>query len=163
MIKSSYAVIVAAALAGLGTGITFASHAVQAAGAPANAMDDPATKVAARLGITAYEKEGQAGGCGAPEKVLVDNDVVRVNLVSFPKDFVRCGHVKRRNHQLLVYIDPGDFTLTWNGVTGENQPPPKEASKPLQPGSIAFHPKESLVSDSHINNAYRVIFVEMKK
>jgi hypothetical protein len=115
--------------------------------------------------VTAYEKEGEAGGCGAPEKVIVDNEVVRVNLVSFPKDFVRCGGVKRRNHQLLVYLDPGDFTLTRSGATGE--PMKAEANgrqrQPLPPGSAVFHARDSVVSESHINNAYRILFVEMKK
>jgi hypothetical protein len=114
--------------------------------------------------ITAYEKEGEAGGCGAPEKVIVDNEVVRVNLVSFPKGFDRCGQVKRRNHQLLVYLDPGDFTITRSGSTGQpTKADPARQRKPLPPGSAVFHARDSVVSDTHINNAYRILFVEMKK
>ena len=114
--------------------------------------------------VTVYEKEGEAGGCGAPEKVLVDNEVTRVNLVSFATGFDRCGQVKRRNHQILVYIDPGDFTLTRSGASGkENKIDPNAKRQPLPPGSIAFHARDSVVSTSHVNNAYRVVFVEIKK
>ena len=114
--------------------------------------------------ITAYEKEGEAGGCGAPEKVVVDNEVVRVNLVSFPAGFDRCGNVKRRNHQLLVYLDPCDFTLTSSGATGKPIPPNAKGPRtPLPPGSAVFHARDSVVSPSHVNTAYRILFIEMKK
>jgi hypothetical protein len=114
--------------------------------------------------VTVYEKEGQAGGCGAPEKVLVDNEVVRVNLVSFPTGFDRCGGVKRRNNQLLVYLDPGDYTLTTSGSSGKPiKVDPNAPRKPLAPGSAVFHARDTVVSTSHVNNAYRVLFIEMKK
>ena len=114
--------------------------------------------------ITAYEKEGEAGGCGAPQKVIVDNEVVRVNLVSFPTGFDRCGQVKRRNHQLLVYLDPGDFTITKSGSSGQpTKVDPNAKRAPLPPGSAVFHARDSVVSDTHINEAYRILFVEMKK
>ncbi len=114
-----------------------------------------------------YEKEGEAGGCGAPQKVVLDNEVTRVNLVSFPKGFDRCGGVKRRNHQLLVYLDPGDFTITRSGSTGQARQPNANANaaprKPLEPGSAVYHERDSVVSFTHINNAYRILFIEMKK
>ncbi len=151
-----YAAALVAGFAGVVTGFAVTSMA-------ADSKVDPATLTAARIGITAYEPDSQTGGGGAPQKLLLDNDVVRVNLVSFPKDFVRPGKLKRRYDQLLVYIDQSDFTLTWSGGRGEPYKPSEMKASKLEPGSVAWHPRESLVSESHINNAYRVIFVEMKK
>lgn len=124
---------------------------------------DPALAIAKRLNITAYEDDAKVGGGGAPQKVLVDNDVARVNLVSFPANFDRAGKLKRRYNQLLVYIDESDYTITWNGVVGESIPKEKQKPSKLPPGSAVYHPRESVVSDSHIGHAYRVVFVEMKK
>ena len=84
----------------------------------------------------------------------IDNDVVRVNLVSFKKGFMRAGGLRRKNNQLLVYLDQGQFTLTGNG---------KPNTQRLMPGSSVFHYRDSIVSESHIDEDYRVLFVEMKK
>ena len=106
------------------------------------------------LPITKYEDDAHVGGGGADQKVLVDNDVVRVNLVSFKKGFMRAGGLRRKNNQLLVYLDQGQFTLTGNG---------KPNTQKLVPGSSVFHYRDSIVSESHIDEDYRVLFVEMKK
>jgi len=154
--KVLYTATVTAAIAGLAAGIMI-GHGAQAA------TEDPALTAAARLGITAFENDAEVGGGGAPEKLLLDNDVVRVNLVSFPKGFDRKGRLKRRYNQLLVYIDPGDYTITWSGTTGKPPPPRNKPHVPLPVGSAVYHPAGTVVSDSHINNAYRVLFIEMKK
>ncbi len=112
------------------------------------------------LGVTKYEDDAKVGGGGAEQKVLVDNDVVRVNLVSFKKGFVRPGGMMRKNAQLLVYLDEGQFTLT---KTGNNTPMEKPNSQRLLPGSSVFHHRGSIVSESRIDEDYRVLFVEMKK
>jgi len=112
------------------------------------------------LGVTKYEDDAKVGGGGAEQKVLVDNDTVRVNLVSFKKGFVRPGGLMRKNHQLLVYLDEGQFTLT---KTGNNTPVEKPNSQRLLPGSSVFHYRGSVVSESRIDEDYRVLFVEMKK
>jgi hypothetical protein len=118
-----------------------------------------ALKAAAARGITAYEDVAKEGGGGAPQKTLIDNDAVKVILVAFKKGFVRPGGVKRRYNTLLVYVDPGRYTIT-RGAGG----PPAANPKPsiLAPGSAVFHRKESIVSESHIDEDYRVLFVEMK-
>src|SRR5437016_3457305 len=91
----------------------------------------------------AYEK--QAGGGGAPEKVLLDNDKVRVNLVSFPKGFERPGNMKRRYDQLLVYIDPGDFSFVQHSDGSTPDPKQEAGRKPLEPGHVTFHGKDTVV------------------
>jgi len=118
-----------------------------------------AMAIAAKLGVTAYEADNEVGGHGAPQKILIDNDVVRVNLVAFKKDFKRSGGMKRRYDQLLVYVDQGAYTLlTANGKAIENPPSHKVA-----PGSSVFHRRESVLNDTRIDQDYRVLFIEMKK
>jgi hypothetical protein len=152
--------VAAAAFVGFGAGALFNSN-VEAAAA-LNASEN-AGALAAKLGIAAYEADGAAGGAGAPQKVLIDNDIVRVNLVSFPAGFNRIGKVKRRYNQVAVYIDQSDFTITWNGSTGEDVPADKQRATKTPQGNVSFHAKDSLVSDTHVNSAYRAIFVEMKR
>ena len=84
---------------------------------------------------------------------------MKVILVDFKKGFVRPGGVKRRYNTLLVYVDPGRYTIVKraNNVPVTNPTPDK-----LAPGSAVFHRKESIVSESHIDEDYRVLFVEMK-
>jgi hypothetical protein len=118
-----------------------------------------ALKAAAALGITAYEDPAKEGGGGAPQKTLIDNDAVKVILVAFKKGFVRPGGVKRRYNTLLVYVDPGRYTIVKRAAnTAIANPVPDK----LAPGSAVFHRKNSIVSESHIDEDYRVLFVEIK-
>ncbi len=118
-----------------------------------------ALAAAAKLGITKYEDVATEGGGGAPQKTLLDNDVVKVNLAAFKKGFVRPGGVKRRYDTMLIYVDPGRYTIVKraNGVPVEHP----AADKPA-PGSVVFHRRESIVSESHIDEDYRVLFVMVK-
>lgn len=109
-----------------------------------------------------YEDDAHVGGGGAPQKLLLDNARVRVNLVSFPKDFDRAGGVKRKNDQLLVYIDPGAYEITQSGGSGKVVTPDPAKRKPLAPGSAVFHERDSVVSSTHVYAPYRVIFLEVK-
>lgn len=117
-------------------------------------------KRSAALNVQAYEREDQEGGGGAPQKTIIDNDKVKVNLVAFKKGFVRPGGVKRRYDTLLVYVDPGRFTIT---KSGNGTPVTNPKQQRLAPGSSVFHNKESVVSEIHVDEDYRVLFVEMKK
>jgi hypothetical protein len=117
-------------------------------------------KRAAALNIQAYEPEDQEGGGGAPQKTIIDNDKIKVNLVAFKKGFVRPGGVKRRYDTLLVYVDPGRFTITKSGA---GTPVANPNQQRLAPGSSVFHNKESIVSEIHVDEDYRVLFVELKK
>src|SRR4051812_4701189 len=152
--------VASAAVIGFFAGALFSSQ-VEAA-ASAEGREAAGAALAAKLGITAFD-DGVAGGGGAPEKVLIDNDLVRVNLVSFPAGFDRPGKVMRRYTQVAVYIDQADFTITWNGPTGEAVPADKQKPTRTPQGGASFHAKNSLVSDTHVGAAYRAIFIEMKK
>lgn len=109
-----------------------------------------------------YEMDAKVGGGGAPQKLLLDNARVRVNLVSFPKDFTREGGLKRKNDQLLVYIDPGAYEITKSGTNGKATNPDPAKRKPLEPGSAVFHERDSVVSETFVYAPYRVIFLEVK-
>jgi hypothetical protein len=114
----------------------------------------------ARLGVTKYEDEDKEGGGGAPQKTLIDNEIVKVNLVAFKKGFVRPGGVKRRYNTLLVYVDTGDHTILAGGAGPRN---PNPVPQHLLPGSAVFHLKDSVVPESRIDEDYRVLFVMMKR
>ena len=114
----------------------------------------------AKLGIAKYEDEDKEGGGGAPQRTLIDNDAVKVNLVAFKKGFVRPGGVKRRYETLLVYIDTGDHTILAGGGGPRN---PNPTMQHLLPGSAVFHRKESVVPESRIDEDYRVLFIMMKR
>jgi hypothetical protein len=89
--------------------------AVFAAGVAAGVVLSPHVMAAA----AEYEKD--VGG-GAPTKVLIDNDRLRVTLVTFPKGFTRPGGVKRRADTLIAYIEPGDFKTGGAGAGGGQRP-----------------------------------------
>jgi len=122
--------------------------------------DAAALKKAAENPITRYEDEAKIGSGEAPRKVLIDNDVTRVTLVAFKKGYIRAGDQRRRYHQLLVYVDEGRYSI----MKGAGGP---RTDKPIPsrhaPGSSVFHYKDSIVSESRIDEDYRVLFVEMKK
>jgi hypothetical protein len=113
----------------------------------------------AALNISAYEPESMEGGEGAPQKTLIDNDKVKVILVAYKKGFIRPGGLKRRYDTLLVYVDPGRYTIT---KTGANTSVKKEIPDKLAPGSSVFHRKDSIVSELRVDQDYRVLYVEMK-
>ncbi len=156
------ALVVAAGLSGAVAGNVFAAGAAGEIGAGLQAgqgeTPDQLAKAKA-LNITAYEPEGKEGGIGAPQRTLIDNDAVKVNYVEFKKGFVRPGDVKRKYNTLLVYVDPGRYTIT-KGAGGPRVENPKPSN--LKPGSAVFHRKESIVSESRIDEDYRVLFVMMK-
>jgi hypothetical protein len=115
---------------------------------------------AGKLGITKFEDEDKEGGGGAPQKTLIDNDAVKVNLVAFKKGFVRAGGVRRRYDTLLVYIDRGDHTIL---ASGAGQKIANPVMQRLLPGSAVFHLKDSVVPESRIDEDYRVLFIMMKR
>jgi hypothetical protein len=50
-------------------------------------------------------------GGGAPEKTLLENDALRVTLISFPAGFHRDGGERRPYDTLIAYVDEGDFKI----------------------------------------------------
>jgi len=150
------AVIVGSALAGV-AGAAWAAAALEARGY--NGEDEKTRAEHAKMNVP-YEDDAKVGGGGAMQRVLVDNEVTRVNLVSFKKGHIRPGPLKRKYHQLLVYVDTGKYTLIKN-----NDGTPVKERKPstAAPGSAIFHWKDTLVGENLIDEDYRVLFVEMKK
>jgi hypothetical protein len=122
--------------------------------------DAETLKRQAALGIKDYEPEDKEGGLGAPQKTLIDNSAMKINLVAFQKGFMRPGGVKRKYNTLLVYVDEGRYTITRSGGASAPNPNPRPAK--MAPGSSVFHWKESIVSESRIDEDYRVLFVMMK-
>jgi len=115
-------------------------------------------KKEADLNVQQYEPEDQEGGGGAEQKTLIDNDKLKVILVAYKKGFVRPSGFKRRHDTLLVYVDPGRYTITKEGANT----PVKMAPHKLAPGSVVFHRKDSITSEIHVDQDYRVLYVETK-
>ncbi len=112
--------------------------------------------MAAAAGDFPYEQ--QIGG-GAPFKVLLDNDVIKVTRISFPKGSTRQGGVKRKMTQLLVYFQPAEYThLPTPGGPTFADPHSKVAV-----GAVTFHPKDTVVGTLVTDKAYDVLYLEFKK
>lgn len=140
----------------------------------------------ANVVLAAGESAAPLGDGGAPTKVLIDNDKVRVNLITFPTNHVRDGNFVRRTDQVLIYLDEGDF-VTLNEA-GQVQPPtgPSKAGRPaecteikigldcgpigpdgkhtdLHPsGAISWRPKGNPGGKLKITKGYRALYVELK-
>jgi hypothetical protein len=114
----------------------------------------------------------------APTKVLIDNDKVKVSLVSFTSGFVRDGGQKRSQDQIIVWLDEGDYTVpprpgAARPAAGANPPPrgPESAVAPdgsvvrgtHPPGTVVWHPKDSTTPTMQINKPFRSIYIELKK
>src|SRR4051812_34485581 len=116
----------------------------------------------------------------APTKVLIDNDKVRVSLVSFPQGFVREGGQKRALDQVIVWLDEGDYTVPprpgaqSNPNANAGAAASRGAESAIAPdgsvvrgkhpmGTVVWHPKDSSTPEMHINKAFRSIYIELKK
>ena len=153
--------VICAAAVGFVSGRSTAAGAVDPlqgiSGSPGETPE--AMQRAAALNVSEYEPEDKEGGGGAYQKTLIDNDKVKVIIAAYKKGFMRPGGVKRRYNTLLVYLDPGRYTITTSGVNT-----PVKTLKPakLAPGSAVFHRKDSIVSGLRVDEDYRVLYVEMK-
>ncbi len=124
--------------------------------------------------------ETELGG-GAPTHVLLNNDSLRVTLISYPAGFKRVGGLKRRLEQLIVYVDDGDFKAMPRAGARPN-PPPAAGPRKIGPessitldgtlatghpnhprGTIAWHPKGSLTPSIETTRAYRALYIEFKR
>lgn len=114
-------------------------------------------------------------GNGAPTRVLVDNETMRVTLVSFPAGFKREGGLRRRMEQLIVYVDDGEFKVISQPGTKANPNAGKrgpespialdgEVSRGVHTkGTVAWHPKDSLTQTLVTSRAYRALYIETKR
>src|SRR3954468_19806668 len=134
-----------------------------------------AAGLGAGLAFSPHTLAAGAAAAGPPTKTLIDNERLRVDLISFPKGFRREGGDKRPYDQLIVYLDPGDFTVIPKPGAAPNpnraQRTPEspigldgEVSKnPHQLGTVTWHPKGSETPTLVTNAAYRALYIEIKK
>ncbi len=126
-------------------------------------------------------------GGGAPTRVLLDNSKMKVTLVTFQKDKLRQGDMRRRADQLIVYVDDGDFKMLPRpgaaGAPAGNRPPRPTGPVVCDPikdcgpialdgnpsagvhhtGTIAWHPEGSVTGNLVANATYRALYIELKK
>ncbi len=91
-------------------------------------------------------------GGKVPLRVLIDNDKIRVNLLSFPAGYVRSEHFPRRSDQILVYLDAGASDRDGNA----------SAAGLEQRGDVDFRPKGSDAAPLRVGQPYQALYIELK-
>ena len=131
-------------------------------------------------------REPVVGG-GAPMRALIDNAMVRTNLVSFPSDFIRAGGYRRRLDTVMVYVDDAELkdvgpsqkdyavvqSFEHHPDAQADCPPIKDcdsvapdgkwANGPIRSGTVAWHQQDGYVERVQIGKAYRVFYIELKQ
>ncbi len=120
---------------------------------------------AAMLALTArpatYAAESAPGAdelssMSIPVRVLIDNDKVRVNLVEFPRGYVRPGHFHRRTDQILVFLDDGGCSAA--AQQGEHF----AAATVRARGSAYWLPDRADAAPLRTTEAFRALYIELK-
>jgi len=130
-------------------------------------------------------REPVVGG-GAPTKILIDNDMIRANLVSFPTGFIRAGGYRRRLDTVIAYVDDAELKdvgpsqkqfdvvqqLDAHPDAIAQCPPIKDcdsvaptgkwAKGPTVRGTVAWHQQDGYVERIQIGKAYRALYIELK-
>jgi len=129
----------------------------------------------------------QVTGGGAPARTLIDNERLRAVLISFPKDFIRPGNLRRRYDTVIVYIDDGKLAdvgpppAQYAVVQAfSHHPNARAVCDPIKDcdsvgpdgnwaggpvtlrGTVAWHPKDGYVENLRIGQAYRALYLELK-
>jgi hypothetical protein len=91
-------------------------------------------------------------GGKVPMHVLIDNDKVRVSLLTFPAGYIRSEHFPRRSDQILVYLDDGEVD--------PNASHPAGGLKPR--GSLSWRPAGTHAGPLRVTKDYRAVYVELK-
>ena len=129
----------------------------------------------------------QATGGGAPARTLIDNERLRAVLISFPKDFIRPGNLRRHYDTVIVYIDDGKLAdvgpppAQYAVVQAfSHHPNARAVCDPIKDcdsvapdgkwaggpvtlrGTVAWHPKDGYVENLRIGQAYRALYLELK-
>jgi hypothetical protein len=129
----------------------------------------------------------QVTGGGAPVHVLIDNAVMRANLIDFPEGFIRPGNLRRHYDTVIVYIDDGKLADVappphkYAVVQAFSHHPDARAvcdpikdcdsvapdgkwahGSPTLRGTVAWHPKDGYVENLRIGMAYRALYIELK-
>lgn len=130
-------------------------------------------------------REPKVGG-GAPVKVLIDNDMIRANMVSFPSGFIRAGGYRRRLDTIIAYVDDAELKdvgpsqqkydvvqqLSAHPDAIAECPPIKDcdsvapdgkwAKGPTVRGTVAWHQQDGYVERIQIGKNYRALYIELK-
>jgi hypothetical protein len=129
----------------------------------------------------------QVTGGGAPARTLIDNERLRAVLISFPKDFIRPGNLRRHYDTVIVYIDDGKLAdvgpppAQYAVVQAfSHHPNARAVCDPIKDcdsvapdgkwaggpvtlrGTVAWHPKDGYVENLRIGQAYRALYLELK-
>jgi hypothetical protein len=129
----------------------------------------------------------QATGGGAPARALIDNERLRAVLISFPRDFIRPGNLRRHYDTVIVYVDDGKLAdvgpppAKYAVVKAFSHHPDAPAvCDPIKDcdsvapdgkwshgpvtlrGTVAWHPKDGYVENLRIGQAYRALYIELK-
>jgi hypothetical protein len=129
----------------------------------------------------------QVTGGGAPARTLIDNERLRAVLISFPKDFIRPGNLRRHYDTVIVYIDDGKLADVGPPAAQyavvqafSHHPNARAVCDPIKDcdsvapdgkwaggpvtlrGTVAWHPKDGYVENLRIGQAYRALYLELK-
>lgn len=129
----------------------------------------------AALSGTADSPDELEGG-KVPLTVLIDNNKVRVNLLTFPQGYERSQHFTRRSDQLIVYLDdttprsnatePPGQAVSCGPITQDCGPVTPAGTAPangLEPrGSVSWRPKGSDAAPFRVAKGYRALYIELK-
>jgi hypothetical protein len=124
-------------------------------------------------------------GSKVPLRVLIDNDKVRVNLLTFPAGYLRSEHFPRRSDQILVYLDDGVLDYP-TSATADRADSTARAGQPvacgslredcgpidvdgkrpadgLHPrGSVSWRPKSADAAPIRVKQGFRALYIELK-
>jgi hypothetical protein len=129
----------------------------------------------------------QLTGGGAPARALIDNERLRAVLISFPKDFIRPGNLRRHYDTVIVYVDDGKLADVGPPPSKfavvkafSHHPDARAVCDPIKDcdsvapdgkwsrggltlrGTVAWHPKDGYVENLRIGQAYRALYIELK-
>lgn len=146
-----------------------------------------AVSSALSVGAAAAQTGDELYGGRVPLQVLIDNDKVRVNLISFPLGYRRTQHFSRRSDQIVVYLDDGQFErpvqpgaqasdaaahagqpVVCGKITEDCGPVGPDghytaAAGPYPRGSVSWVPQGSDAAPLRITRAYRALYIELKR
>jgi hypothetical protein len=124
----------------------------------------------------AVGSEVKVGIEGAPTRLLIDNENVRVSLVTFPAGFKSPPGSKREYDQVLVWLDGGSVTPIKPGTAPQapTQRGPQSqtaldgsvvpAGTPKPVDAVVWHPKGGNVGPVEIEGKpLRLLYIEIKK
>jgi len=141
--------------------------------------------VGAQSSRAASASMDELDGGKVPLTVLIDNDKVRVNLLTFPSGYQRTGHFERRSDQLIVYLDDAQLQRLPDPTAPANQgnehggqaaqcdpvhqgcgsvtPDGSAPADGMEPrGSLNWRAKGAYAPPIRVVRGYRALYIELK-